>query len=51
MATTRYRMLNGGAPGVPPMGLAVATTEVEEDINGGPLGDVVGGSGSGHHRS
>jgi hypothetical protein len=31
--------------------LAVDTIEVEEDINGGPLGGAVGISGSGYHRS
>jgi hypothetical protein len=37
--------------GVLPMGLAVATTEVVEDIYGGPVGGVAGGSGIDHHQS
>jgi hypothetical protein len=32
-----------------PVGLAAATTIVDEDIDGGPLGDAVDGSGCGHH--
>jgi hypothetical protein len=28
-----------------------ATTEVEDDVNGGPPGGAVGISGSDHHRS
>jgi hypothetical protein len=41
-----------GPLGVLLAGPAVGTTEVEEDINGGPLGGgAADGSGSGHHRS
>jgi hypothetical protein len=39
-----------GPLGVLLVGPAAATTEVEEDVDGGPLEGVVGGSGSGHHR-
>jgi hypothetical protein len=38
-----------GPWGALPLGLAAAT-EVEEDVDGGPLGGVAGGSGSVHHR-
>jgi hypothetical protein len=32
------------------VGLTVATTMVEEDIDGGPLGGATGGFGSVHYR-
>jgi hypothetical protein len=32
------------------VGLAASTTEVEDDVDGGPLGGAAGGSGSVHHR-
>jgi hypothetical protein len=32
------------------VGLVVSTTEVEEDIDGGPVGGAAGRSGGVHHR-
>jgi hypothetical protein len=39
-----------GPLGVLRVGPTASTTEVEEDIDGGPLGGAAGGSGSVHHR-
>jgi hypothetical protein len=38
-----------GPLGVLPVGPVVATTEVEEDVDGGPPEGAAGGSGSGCH--
>jgi hypothetical protein len=39
-----------GLVGVLPMGPTASTTEVEEDVDGGPPRGAAGGSGSVHHR-
>jgi hypothetical protein len=36
--------------GVLPVGPVVSTTEVEDDVNGGPHGGTTGVSGNIHHR-
>jgi hypothetical protein len=38
-------------PEVLPTSPVGATTVIEEDVDGGPSGDVAGESGSGHHHS
>jgi hypothetical protein len=41
-------MSMAGPLGAMPAGATVSTIKVEDDINGGPLGGVAGGSGSVH---
>jgi hypothetical protein len=41
----------GALGGALPVGPTMSTTEVEEEIDGGPPGGAVNGSGSVHHRS
>jgi hypothetical protein len=50
MTTTLCKTSMAGPLGVLPVGLAVATTVVEEDVDGRLLGGATGGSSSGHHR-
>jgi hypothetical protein len=38
-----------GPLGVLPVDPTVVTTEVEEDVDGGPLGAAAGGSSNNHH--
>jgi hypothetical protein len=38
-----------GPLGALPVGSATSTTEVEDDVNGEPLGGTAGGSDSVHH--